>query len=53
MGKVMRKTGVVDLPLHYGKSPPWLFFRMKELGREITINIVDELGAESPSRRLT
>jgi len=49
----MRKTGVADLPLHYGKFPPWLFSRMKELAREITINIVDEFVAESPSRRLT
>lgn len=49
----MRKTGVADLPLHYGKSPPWLFSRMKELAREITINIVEEFVAESPSRSLT
>ena len=49
----MRKTGVADLPLHYGKSPPRLFSRMKELAREITINIVDEFVAESPGRSLT
>ena len=53
MGKVMIKTGVADLSLHYGKFPPWLFSRMKELAREITINIVDEFGAENPSRSLT
>lgn len=49
----MRKTGVADLPLHYGKSPPWLFSRMKELAREITINIVDEFGAEHMLRKLS
>lgn len=49
----MRKTGVADLPLHYGKSPAWLFSRMKDLAREITINIVDEFGAEEMLRRLS
>jgi hypothetical protein len=49
----MRKTGVADLPLHYGKSPPWLFSRMKELAREITINIVDEFGAAEMLRKLS
>jgi hypothetical protein len=26
-----------DLPLHYGKAPPWLFQRMKKLAREIIL----------------
>lgn len=29
------KTGVANLPLHFGSTPPWLFKRMKLLAREI------------------
>ena len=31
------RTGIANLPLHYGKAPPWLFERMVKLAREITI----------------
>jgi len=38
------RTGVADLPLHYGKAPRWLFDRMRRLAGEIAIIIVDEFG---------
>jgi len=31
------RTGIAQLPLHYGKTPRWLFDRMKFLAREIAI----------------
>jgi len=47
------KTGVVHLPLHYGKAPAWLFQRMKSLAREITLYVVDAYGAEEMLSRLS
>ena len=38
------KTGTMNLPLHGGKAPYWLFNRMKKLSREIIIMIVSEYG---------
>ncbi|MFQ6084562.1 MAG: DUF763 domain-containing protein [Candidatus Aminicenantia bacterium] len=38
------KTGIANLPLHYGKAPRWLFDRMKGLAREITLVIATEFG---------
>ena len=38
------RTGIANLPLHYGKAPPWLFERMVKLAREITIAIVTDFG---------
>lgn len=40
----MQKTGSLDLPLHPGRCPPWLFSRMRELGGEISAAIVEEYG---------
>ena len=48
-----RRTGIANLPLHYGKVPRWLFSRMTGLAREITIAIVGEFGAEEMLRRLS
>jgi len=48
-----QRTGVANLPLHYGKVPPWLFGRMSQLAREITVVIVDEFGTEEMLRRLS
>ena len=48
-----QRTGVANLPLHYGKVPPWLFGRMSQLAREVTIVIVDEFGPEEMLRRLS
>jgi hypothetical protein len=47
------KTGVANLPLHYGKAPAWLFGRMKELAREITYVIVRERGPDELLTRLS
>jgi hypothetical protein len=48
-----RRTGIANLPLHYGKAPRWLFQRMVPLAREITIAIVSEYGPEEMLRRLS
>jgi len=37
-----QRMGVANLPLHYGKAPSWLFGRMCQLAREITIVTVYE-----------
>jgi len=47
------RTGVANLPLHYGKAPKWLFDRMVKLAREITIVIVSDFGPEEMLRRLS
>ncbi len=47
------RTGIANLPLHYGKAPPWLFHRMVKLAREITIAIVTDFGPEEMLRRLS
>ncbi len=47
------KTGTAQLPLHYGKTPRWLFNRMKLLARQIAIVIVDEFGTEEMLRKLS
>ena len=47
------RTGIANLPLHYGKVPPWLFGRMVKLAREIIIAIVTDSGPEEMLRRLS
>ncbi len=47
------KTGSVDLPLHGGNAPRWLFERMKKLGREISLAIVLEYGRGELLKRLS
>jgi hypothetical protein len=47
------RTGIANLPLHGGKAPPWLFQRMVNLSREITIFIVSESGPEEMLRRMS
>ena len=42
----MRKTGQLDLPLHTGKAPRWLFEKMVSLGRCIAEAIIIESGRE-------
>jgi len=46
------KTGTANLPLHYGKTPRWLFERMQKLAREIAIVIVSEFGPQEMLVRL-
>ena len=48
-----QRTGVANLPLHYGKAPRWLFDRMVKLAREITIAVVADYGAEEMLQRLS
>jgi len=48
-----QRTGVTNLPLHYGKAPRWLFERMTKLAREITIAIAVEFGPQEMLRRLS
>ncbi len=40
------KTGIADLPLHYGSCPRWLFGRMKNLGKSISEIIILEFGKD-------
>ena len=47
------RTGIANLPLHYGKAPRWLFERMTKLSREISIAVVEEFGPEEMLRRLS
>lgn len=47
------KTGVANLPLHYGKAPRWLFERMTKLSREISFIIVKEFGSNYFLERLS
>ncbi|MFQ5997300.1 MAG: DUF763 domain-containing protein [Dehalococcoidales bacterium] len=50
---VPARTGIANLPLHYGKAPPWLFQRMVKLAREITLAIITDFGPEEMLRRLS
>ena len=52
MPGVGQRTGVANLPLHYGKVPPWLFGRMCQLAREITAATVTEFSADEMLHRL-
>ena len=38
------RKGIVNLPLHTGKAPSWLFEKMVKLSREIIYIIVEEIG---------
>lgn len=49
---MLRRT-IVDLPLHGGKCPPWLFEKMVRLGRAILLVIYREFGREEILKRLS
>ena len=53
MANQAQRTGVTNLPLHYGKAPRWLFDRMTRLAREITIAIAAEFGPQEMLHRLS
>jgi hypothetical protein len=38
------RTGTINLPLHGGKAPAWLFEKMKRLARQIALVIIEEFG---------
>lgn len=46
------RTGVADLPLHYGKAPRWLFTRMVKLSRVVADAIIYEYGQDEFLKRL-
>ena len=48
----MKKTATVDLPLHTGKAPKWLFDRMCKLSTEVLYVIALEFGPEEIVKRL-
>lgn len=47
------RTGIANLPLHYGKAPAWLFGRMRRLAREIALVIAREYGSDELLNRLS
>ena len=46
------RTGSVDLPLHTGQCPPWLFERMTKLSRAILVLLVREQGRQAVLTKL-
>ncbi|RLG22245.1 DUF763 domain-containing protein [Methanosarcinales archaeon] len=49
----MKRTGYVNLPLHSGRTPRWLFERMVKLAGGVCEVIVMEYGTEHLLRRLS
>jgi hypothetical protein len=49
----MERTGIAELPLHYGRAPPWLVKAMKGLANKMVTLIVREHGPEELLRRLS
>ena len=49
----MKRSGIADLPLHYGHVPKWLAERMSKLGLAITEAIMDDYGKEEYLKRLS
>ncbi len=47
------RTGIADLPLHYGRAPRWLFEKMVKLSRAIIEAIVVEYGPEEFLKRVS
>lgn len=47
------RTGIATVPLDWGKCPPWLFSRMKQLSRGIMLAIAEEFGPEEILKRLS
>ena len=48
----MKRSGIADLPLHYGKVPTWLYERMSALGLSIVEAILTDYGKDEVLRRL-
>ncbi|MCL4339546.1 MAG: DUF763 domain-containing protein, partial [Thaumarchaeota archaeon] len=49
----IRRTGSVDLPLHNGRAPEWLYRKMKTLGGEIACLIIEDKGKAGLLERLS
>uniref|UniRef100_UPI0033419B75 DUF763 domain-containing protein n=1 Tax=Parapedobacter defluvii TaxID=2045106 RepID=UPI0033419B75 len=48
----MKKSGIANLPLHYGYVPTWLAERMARLGLAITECILQDFGKQEFLKRL-
>ena len=49
----MRRAGVADLPLHYGRVPSWLATRMVTLSTAIVESVVHHYGRPAFLARLS
>lgn len=49
----MKRTGVTSLPLHYGKAPHWLVFRMQKLAKQMVTIIIEEHGTDTFLKRVS
>lgn len=49
----MKKTGITNLPLHYGSCPRWLFGRMTKLSGAISEAIIYEYGMDELIKRIS
>lgn len=49
---MVQKTGIANLPLHYGRVPSWLSDRMAKLGAIISQAIIHHYGRDEFLRRL-
>ncbi|MDD5145966.1 MAG: DUF763 domain-containing protein [Candidatus Pacebacteria bacterium] len=47
------RTGIATVPLDYGRCPPWLFERMRNLARSIIVVIREEFSPEEVLRRFS
>lgn len=47
------RTGIANLPLHYGRAPAWLFGRMRKMARAVILIMAEEFGSEEILRRLS
>ncbi len=47
------RTGTMDLPLHGGKCPRWLFSKMVSLSKEIAELLISEFGTKEFLKRLS
>lgn len=47
------RTGIAELPLHYGRCPRWIFERMRDLGKSIIEIIVLEYGRKELLKRFS
>jgi len=53
VGEEKLKTGIADLPLHWGIAPKWLFEKMVKLGKAITEIVVLEYGKDDFLRKIS
>ena len=49
----MQKTGIANLPLHYGRAPRYLVVRMQKMAKEIVSIMVEEYGTDEFLARIS